>query len=63
MSNLLNFNSKKKLQEAIWVYMVSQFGAEDEKKRLIEIFESLDVDKNGHLDKNEILQGNGLFEN
>jgi calcium-dependent protein kinase len=57
LTNLLNFNSKKKLQEAIWVYMVSQFGGEEDKKKLMDIFESLDKDKNGNLDKAEILTG------
>lgn len=37
--------------------MVTHFTAEEDKRKLIAIFEELDVDKNGTLDKEEVARG------
>mmetsp|Transcript_27355 Transcript_27355/g.24126 ORF Transcript_27355/g.24126 Transcript_27355/m.24126 type:complete len:123 (-) Transcript_27355:110-478(-) len=41
--------------------MVNHFAAEDERKKLMKVFEELDEDKNGFLDKEEIIAGYKKF--
>ncbi len=57
MQNLYSFQTKRKFQDAIWVFMVQHFIAEEEKKQLTMVFQELDIKRNGFLSKDEFIQG------
>jgi Serine/threonine protein kinase len=57
LKNLQNFQAKKTFQDAVWVFMVSHFAAEDEKQKLTKVFSELDENKDGNLTKEEIIAG------
>jgi len=49
---------KSKLQEAIWVFLVSYFLTKGAKEKLLEVFRALDLDYDGQVTKDELKQGN-----
>jgi len=57
LQNLVSFQTKKRFQDAVWVFMVQHFVAEEDKKRLTQVFEELDTNRDGFLSKDEIIQG------
>jgi len=57
LKNLQDFRAERKLQEAVWIFLVSYFSAKDETSNLLASFQALDKDKNGVLSKEEIMAG------
>ena len=57
LDNLRKFRVKNKLQHAIWIFLVQNLSTDEEHKKLLELFESLDKDGNGMLNKEELIQG------
>jgi len=57
LKNLQDFRAERKLQEAIWIFLVSYFSAKEETASLLTTFQVLDKDKNGVLSKQEIMEG------
>jgi len=57
LKNFQNFKSEKKLQEAIWLFLVNYFSTKEERSKLLETFYTLDKDKNGTLTREEIRLG------
>jgi calcium-dependent protein kinase len=57
LENLRGFRAERKLQEAIWTFMVTYYASKDETQHLMQTFQALDIDKNGVLSKQEIVVG------
>ena len=57
LENLRKFRVKNKLHHAIWIFLVQNLSTNEEHQRLLELFESLDKDGNGMLNKQELIQG------
>jgi calcium-dependent protein kinase len=57
LRNLATFQAGRKFQDAVWVFLVNYFLAETDKKRLMQVFEELDEDKDGLLKRDEVLKG------
>lgn len=55
MKNLQSFASASKLQEAIWAFMVNQIGDTEGSESLMELFKALDLDGDGTLTREELL--------
>ena len=56
-ARLKNYKIKSKVQNAIWVFMVNFVIQKDEKDRLLKVFHILDVDQDGSLSRDEIING------
>jgi len=46
-----------KLQEATWVFLVTYLATQEEKSELLKTFQALDVNKDGKLTREEIING------
>ena len=57
LENLKKFRIKNKLGHAIWIFLVQNLATNDEHKKLLKLFEALDKDRNGILNKEELIQG------
>ena len=57
LENLRKFRIKNKLQHAIWIFLVQNLATNDEQKKLMQLFEALDKDGNGMLNKQELISG------
>lgn len=57
LDNLRSFRIKNKLQHAIWIFLVQNLATNEEHKKLLKLFEALDKDGNGMLNKEELIQG------
>jgi calcium-dependent protein kinase len=57
LDNLQNYKPKKMFQDAIWVFLVTHFANDEEKRNLTEIFLLLDEDRDGYLSKEDIMGG------
>jgi len=57
LKSIQKFRAEKKIQEAIWIFMVSFFSSKDDRSKLLETFKALDKDKNGTLSREEIKEG------
>jgi len=57
MRNLASFQAGRKFQDAVWVFLCNYFLAESDKKKLLQVFEELDEDKDGLLTKEEVQKG------
>jgi calcium-dependent protein kinase len=55
--NLKNFSVKNKLQEALYYFMVNNMATKEEKKELMETFQTLDTNQDGVLSKEELTAG------
>jgi Ca2+-binding EF-hand superfamily protein len=55
LSNIKGFNSSAKLKDAIHCFIATQMMASKETRELKEAFLSMDVNKDGRLDKEEML--------
>jgi Ca2+-binding EF-hand superfamily protein len=55
--NLKGFNNKSKLRQAVRMMISSQYGSNAERQKLTEAFQDLDVNKDGHLTRDELLSG------
>lgn len=61
LKNLENFRAGRKLQEAIWIFLVTYFSTKEDRGKLLETFKALDKDRNGTLTRDEIKQGYKLI--
>lgn len=57
LSNLKNFRGDLKLKQATLAFIASQLISVEEKEHLEKIFKALDKNGDGHLSKEEILEG------
>lgn len=57
LNNLKKFTNHNKFQQAVVVYMAQKAFTNEEKDRLEELFESLDKNADGQLQKNELIDG------
>lgn len=59
LKNLLEFKCDQKLQEFTWMFFVNNFSnnSEEEKKEILQVFQSLDLDGDGSLNKEELIEG------
>jgi calcium-dependent protein kinase len=62
LSNMVDYNPQKSIQDAVWVFMVSHFAAEEEKRKLTDIYQEIDRDQDGLLNKEEIVEAFKKFE-
>jgi calcium-dependent protein kinase len=61
LNNLKTFRAERKLQQAIWIFLATYFSNKEEKTKMIEVFQSLDKDKDGILTPDEIREGYELI--
>ena len=54
--NMVTFKASRKLQAAIWEYIVAYMATEEEKEELIKVFKQIDVDSDGSLTLQELYQ-------
>jgi len=57
LNRLKNFRFESKLQETTWVFLVNFLSTREEKNKLLQTFQALDLDKDGQLTKDEIIKG------
>jgi calcium-dependent protein kinase len=57
LKKLKNFKTQMTLQKAVLAYIASQELSKEEEKEIKETFEMIDVDKNGGISKNELVDG------
>lgn len=57
LKNLLEFKCDRKLQEFTWTFFVNNFcsSSDDEKSEVLQVFQSLDLDGDGTLSREELL--------
>lgn len=63
ITNLKKINIQSKLQQAVLTYFANYMNYDDEKKRLLEIFQAFDSNNDGQLDFKELLEGYTEFFN
>lgn len=56
LRNLAKFNTGRKFQDAVWVFLVNYFLAESDKKKLMMMFQELDEDRDGLLKREELMK-------
>jgi calcium-dependent protein kinase len=61
LSNLKNFRADQKLKQATFAFIASQLLTKSEKENLGKIFKAIDVNGDGKLSKDEILEGYTKF--
>lgn len=57
LMNLKSFRADRKLQQATWVYLVSYLSTREEKNELMKTFKALDLNGDGQLSRDELIQG------
>ena len=57
MNQLQRFKAESELQKAVWSYMSERFITLDQEKKAREVFRMLDVNNDGQLSKQELLDG------
>lgn len=57
LNNLRTFRAERKLQEATWVFLVSYFATKEEKEELLRTFRALDLNSDGLLSREELIEG------
>ena len=62
LTNLKVFHTQMTFQKAVLSYIASQELNKDEEKKLKEIFDSIDSDKNGSISKEELIEGYKLMD-
>ncbi len=63
LHNLKQFRANRKLQHAIWMFLVSYFVSSEEKQHLLKKFRALDLFGDGQISKKELVKRNFLVEN
>lgn len=57
LENMKNFRAERKLQEATWMFLVNYLASKEEKAQLLKTFQSLDLNGDGQLSKDELIAG------
>ena len=57
LKNLKNFTTKNKMQNSIYFFLVNHIASNDEKNELIKTFKALDINKDGVISKEELIEG------
>lgn len=57
LKNMRNFQFQKKFQEAAWMFMTSYLVTREEKQEIIRTYLALDLDGDGQLSREELLNG------
>lgn len=57
LHNIRNFNTKNKMQQSIYFFLVNHMASKDERRELINTFKALDTNNDGVLSKDELLEG------
>ena len=57
LNNLKTFNTKNKMQQSIYFFLVNHMASKEEKKELTKTFKALDINNDGVLSKDELLAG------
>eukprot|EP01017_Pseudomicrothorax_dubius_P034140 TRINITY_DN4645_c0_g3_i2.p1 TRINITY_DN4645_c0_g3~~TRINITY_DN4645_c0_g3_i2.p1 ORF type:complete len:444 (-),score=68.62 TRINITY_DN4645_c0_g3_i2:420-1751(-) len=57
LNNLRTFRAGRKLQQATWVFLVSYFATREEKEELLKAFRALDLNGDGLLSREELIEG------
>ena len=57
LTNLKRFRAERKLESAIWMYLVHYFTSQEERSQLLKIFQALDLNGDGQLSREELLKG------
>lgn len=57
MSNLKSFNLKNKMQQAVYMFLVNHLATKEEHKMLFDTFQALDVNQNGSISLQELIEG------
>jgi len=57
LDNLRTFRAQRKLQQACWMYITTHMLTQENREKLMQIFEALDVDGDGLIEKDELIQG------
>ena len=57
LKNMQNFRAEYKLQKAVLLYIISFFDIKEEKDELLKTFKALDLDHDGQLTPDELLEG------
>jgi len=61
LKNLKSFRAEKKLQEATWVFLVTYMSTREEKAELLKTFQALDLNGDGQLTREELIEGYKKF--
>mmetsp|Transcript_19738 Transcript_19738/g.16904 ORF Transcript_19738/g.16904 Transcript_19738/m.16904 type:complete len:96 (+) Transcript_19738:951-1238(+) len=57
LDNLKKFRAGRKMQEATWLFLVSYLASREEKQMLLKTFEALDLNHDGQLSRDELIEG------
>ncbi|KAL4442843.1 hypothetical protein ABPG74_010732 [Tetrahymena malaccensis] len=57
LNNMKTFRAGKKLQEAVWMFIVNYLATKEEKNELLKTFQSLDANGDGKLSREELING------
>ncbi len=57
LTNMKCFRAERKLQEATWVFLVNYLASKEEKAQLLKTFQTLDLNGDGQLSKEELIIG------
>ncbi|EAS02022.1 calcium-dependent kinase (macronuclear) [Tetrahymena thermophila SB210] len=57
LNNMKTFRAGKKLQEAVWMFIVNYLATKEEKNELLKTFQSLDTNGDGKLSREELING------
>lgn len=57
LNNIRNFNTKNKMQQSIYFFLVNHMASKEERRELINSFKALDTNGDGVLSKDELLEG------
>ncbi|KRX04829.1 Protein kinase-like domain [Pseudocohnilembus persalinus] len=57
LKNMRQFNPGVKIQEATYIFLVNYLASKEEKQELLKAFQSLDLDGDGKLSRDELIQG------
>lgn len=57
LNNIRTFNTKNKMQQSIYFFLVNHMASKEERRELINTFKALDTNNDGELSKDELLEG------
>ena len=57
LNNLKKFKAQTKLQEAVWIFLVTFLATKEEKNKSLRTFQELDINGDGQLTREELIKG------